>query len=154
MLAERLTLSESDRERGDSNEKMASYAILHVYDHRARTSDLPFQKHAQVGLRVHRFVIQRRLQCLCSNRRNGSPRDSDAANGTLPDRLFKSLRRIIEATRRISVGHLNFGAVRQFTDAQHIVGQLATTAQSARLTALFQTSWDVKAELTVKNAVD
>ena len=28
-------------------------------DHRARTSDHPFQKHAQVGLRVHRIVIGR-----------------------------------------------------------------------------------------------
>ena len=30
-----------------------------VRDHRARTSDHPFQKHAQVGLRVHRIVIRR-----------------------------------------------------------------------------------------------
>ena len=28
-----------------------------VSDHRARTSDHPFQNHAQVGLRVHRIVI-------------------------------------------------------------------------------------------------
>ena len=29
-----------------------------VQDHRAGTSDLPFLKHAQARLRVHRFVIQ------------------------------------------------------------------------------------------------
>ena len=28
-------------------------------DHRVRTIDLPFQNHAQAGLRVHRIVIQR-----------------------------------------------------------------------------------------------
>jgi hypothetical protein len=30
-----------------------------VSDHRVRTIDLPFQKHAQAGLRVHRIVICR-----------------------------------------------------------------------------------------------
>ena len=30
-----------------------------VRDHRARTNDLPFQNHAQVGLRVHRIVMSR-----------------------------------------------------------------------------------------------
>ena len=34
-----------------------------VRDHRARTSDLPFQNHAQVGLRVHRIVIRRLAEC-------------------------------------------------------------------------------------------
>ena len=29
------------------------------FDHRAGTSDSPFQKHAQARLRVHRFVIRR-----------------------------------------------------------------------------------------------
>ena len=32
-----------------------------VSDHRVRTIDLLFQKHAQAGLRVHRIVIHRRL---------------------------------------------------------------------------------------------
>ena len=30
-----------------------------VSDHRVRTIDLPFQNHAQAGLRVHRIVITR-----------------------------------------------------------------------------------------------
>ena len=30
-----------------------------VRDHRVRTIDLPFQNHAQAGLRVHRIVIRR-----------------------------------------------------------------------------------------------
>ena len=34
-------------------------AVDNVSDHRVRTIDLPFQKHAQAGLRVHHIVIQR-----------------------------------------------------------------------------------------------
>ena len=34
-----------------------------VRDHRAGTSDLPFQKHAQVRLRVHHIVILRPRFC-------------------------------------------------------------------------------------------
>ena len=37
-----------------------------VRDHRARTSDRPFQNHAQVGLRVHRNVIRRSISLLVS----------------------------------------------------------------------------------------
>ena len=33
-------------------------------DHRVRTEDIPFQKHAQAGLRVHRIVIPRFEACL------------------------------------------------------------------------------------------
>jgi hypothetical protein len=41
-------------------------------DHRAGTSDHPFQKHAQVRLRVHRIVIPRISQHLiCQTKRSG-----------------------------------------------------------------------------------
>ena len=39
---------------------MADLSLYNVRDHRAGTSGHPFQNHAQVRLRVHRFVIPRR----------------------------------------------------------------------------------------------
>ena len=46
-------------------QKESLNSVLHLIerdngsDHRVRTIDLPFQKHAQAGLRVHRIVIPR-----------------------------------------------------------------------------------------------
>ena len=39
--------------------RVADLSLDNFRDHRVRTIDLPFQKHAQAGLRVHRIVIQR-----------------------------------------------------------------------------------------------
>ena len=39
---------------------MAMIESDNVRDHRVRTIDLPFQKHAQAGLRAHHIVIRRR----------------------------------------------------------------------------------------------
>ena len=46
-------------QRSRSRQHAFTALLDNVSDHRVRTVDLPFQKHSQAGLRVHRIVIWR-----------------------------------------------------------------------------------------------
>ena len=70
-------------------------------DHRVRTEDLPFQNHAQAGLRVHRIVIPRSPQRVLTLLSLSPPKSVSK---------MTAVNEIQHTTTQVVTGHINSNA--------------------------------------------